>query len=179
MYSGLMRLTLCVGLLTMTSACDRYSPTGPSPFRPVANPSPTPTPTPTPIPVPVPPGGIPTTNISVGDVIHASVGLDDPICDPGQWDAHAPCKLFLVTPTKSGTLHLILTAIPPPAGSHLDFIDLMLFEGLSYLGIPQHYSERALSAAVVQGKTYTIRINSYPYLLPPPGTLDFELKTEM
>ncbi len=181
MCSGLMRLTLCLGLLTMTSACDRYSPTGPSPFRPVTNPSPSPAPTPTPNPnpVPVPPGGIPTTTISVGEVIHASIGLDDPICDPGQWDARAPCKLFHFTPTQSGTLHLMLTAMSLPSGSHLDVVDLMLFEGLYYVGVPQHYSERALSVPVVEGKTYTIRINSYPYLLPPPGNLDFELKTEM
>jgi hypothetical protein len=69
--------------------------------------------------------------------------------------------------------------VPLPAGSHLDFIDLMVFEGRSYIGVPQHYAERTLSAPVFEGKTYTIRINSYPYLLPPPGNLDFELKTEM
>lgn len=183
MCSGLLRLALCVGLLTMTSACDRYSPTGPSPFRPVANPTPiptpTPTPTPTPVPGPMPPGAIPKTVIDVGAVIHASIGPDDPVCDPGGWDARAPCKLFLLTPTQSGTLHLSLTTMPPPEGSHFDFVDLMLFEGLYYLGVSQHYSERVLSAPVAEGQTYTIRINSYPYLLPPPGTLDFELKTEM
>jgi len=41
------------------------------------------------------------------------------------------------------------------------------------------YSTRSVSAPVVEGRTYAIRINSYPYLLPPPGNLDFELKTEM
>lgn len=179
MCSSVMRLTLCVGLLTMTSACDRYrSPTGPSPFRPVVNPNPTPTPTPRPLPPPTP-SQIPTTMISVGDVIHTSIGPDDPICDPLHWDAQSPCKLFLITPAQNGALHVILTATPPPPVSGFDFIDILLFEGPSHAGAPLQYSTRSVSAPVVEGRTYLIRINSYPYLLPPPGNLDFELRTEM
>jgi len=179
MCSRLMRLTLCVGLLTMTSACDRYgSPTEPSPFRPVVNPTPTPTPTPPPLP-PTTPAHIPTTMISVGDVIQTSIGPGDPICDPGGWDARAPCKLFLLTAPRNGTLLVILTATPPPPVSGFDFIDILLFDGPSYTGAPLQYSTRSVSAPVVEGRTYAIRINSYPYLLPPPGNLDFELKTEM
>jgi len=179
MCSRLTRLTLCVGLLTMTSACDRYGPpTGPSPFRPVVNPTPTPPPTPRPLPPPTP-SQIQTTMISVGDVIQASIGPDDPICDPAHWDAQAPCKLFLLTAPRSGTLHVILTAPPLPPASSFDFIDILLFDGPSYTGAPLEYSTRSVSAPVVEGRTYAIRINSYPYLLPPPGNLDFELKTEM
>ena len=177
MCSGLMRTTLCVGLLAMTSACDRYgSPTGPSPFRPVVNPTPTPT---SPRLPPPTPSQIPTTMISVGDVIHASIGPGDPICDPAHWDAQAPCKLFLLTAPRNGTLHVILTAPPLPPASSLDFIDLMLYADPIYPGAPFEYSTRSLSASMVEGRTYVIRINSYPYLLPPPGNLDFELKTEM
>jgi hypothetical protein len=178
MCSGLMRLTLCVGLLTMTSACDQYHPqTGPSPFRPVVNPTPTPLPTPRPLPPPTPPQ-IPTTMISVGDVIHASIGPGDPICDPGGWDARAPCKLFLLTPLRNGTLNVTVTPTSPsPVPS--DVIDLMLFAEPFYGGAPFQYSTGSVSASVVEGRTYVIRINSYPYLLPPPGNLDFELKTEM
>ena len=179
MCSRLTRLTLCVGLLTMTSACDRYGPpTGPSPFRPAVNPTPTPPPTPRPLPPPTP-SQIQTTMISVGDVIQASIGPDDPICDPAHWDAQAPCKLFLLTAPRSGTLHVILTAPPLPPASSFDFIDILLFDGPSYTGAPLEYSTRSVSAPVVEGRTYAIRINSYPYLLPPPGNLDFELKTEM
>jgi len=179
MCSRLTRLTLCVGLLTMTSACDRYGPpTGPSPFRPVVNPTPTPPPTPRPLPPPTP-SQIQTTMISVGDVIQASIGPDDPICDPAHWDAQAPCKLFLLTAPSNGTLHVILTGPPLPPTSSLDVIDILLFDGPSYTGAPLQYSTRSVSAPVVEGRTYAIRINSYPYLLPPPGNLDFELKTEM
>ncbi len=177
MCSGLMRLTLCVGLLMMTSACDRYgSPTGPSAFRPAVNPSPTPTPTPVP---PSPPAQIPTMMISVGDVVHTSIGPDDPICDPAHWDANAPCKLLRLTAPTTGTLHVILTARPLPPTSNLDFIDVMIFADPFYTGAPFEYSTRSLSASVVEGRTYLIRVNSYPYLLPPPGNLDFELRTEM
>jgi hypothetical protein len=177
MCSRLTRLTLCVGLLTMASACDRYgSPTGPTPFRPVVNPTPTPTPPPLP---PTTPAQIPTTRISVGDVIQTSIGPEDPICDPAHWDAQAPCKLFLLTAPSNGTLHVILTGPPLPPTSSLDVIDILLFDGPSYTGAPLQYSTRSVSAPVVEGRTYAIRINSYPYLLPPPGNLDFELKTEM
>jgi hypothetical protein len=178
MCSGLMRLTLCVGLLTMTSACDQYHPpTGPSPFRPEVNPTPTPPPTPRPLPPPTP-SQIPTTIISVGAVIHASIGPGDPICDPSGWDARAPCKLFLLTPARDGTLNVTLTATSPSPLSS-DVVDLMLFAQPFYPGAPFQYSTGSVSAPVVEGRTYLIRINSYPYLLPPPGKLDFELKTEM
>ena len=76
-------------------------------------------------------------------------------------------------------MHVILTGPPLPPASSLDVIDVLLFEGPSYTGAPLQYSTRSVSAPVVEGRTYAIRINSYPYLLPPPGNLDFELKTEM
>jgi len=170
MCSWLMRLTLWVGLLTMASACDQYrSPTGPSFPQPVVNSSPS--------PLPMPLEGIPKTVISVGAVIHATIGPGDPICDRSGWDARAPCKLFLLTPSSTGTLNVMLTVTSPV--SSLDVIDLMLFAQPSYTGAPFEYSTGSVSATVVEGRTYLIRVNSYPYLLPPPGNLDFELRTEM
>jgi len=170
MCSWLMRLTLCVGLLTMASACDQYrSPTGPSFPQPVVNSSPS--------PFPMPLEEIPKTVISVGAVIHAPIGPGDPICDRSGWDARAPCKLFLLTPSSTGTLNVMLTVTSPV--SSVDVIDLMLFAQPSYTGAPFEYSTRSVSATVVEGRTYLIRVNSYPYLLPPPGNLDFELRTEM
>ena len=151
---------------------------GAKPLSPSREPDSDSPPTPRPLPPPTP-SQIPTTMISVGEVIHASIGTDDPICDPAHWDAQAPCKLFLLTAPRSGTLHVILTAPPLPPASSFDFIDILLFDGPSYTGAPLEYSTRSVSAPVVEGRTYAIRINSYPYLLPPPGNLDFELKTEM
>jgi len=120
---------------------------------------------------------IPKTVISVGAVIHATIGPGDPICDRSGWDARAPCKLFLLTPSSTGTLNVMLTVTSPV--SSVDVIDLMLFAQPSYTGAPFEYSTRSVSATVVEGRTYLIRVNSYPYLLPPPGNLDFELRTEM
>ena len=165
-----MRFTLCLGLLAMTG-CDHDEPsTFPSGLFPATNS--------TSMPVPQPTAQIPTTNIQVGDVVHGSIGPGDPICDPSGWDARAPCKRFLLTPSRDGTLKVTLTATSPfPVPS--DAIDLMLFAAPSFQGAPLEYSTRSVSASVIEGRTYEIRINSYPYLLTPPGNLDFELKTEM
>lgn|SRR5262245_21808819 len=174
MCSGLRRLTVWCGLLTMTCACDQSRPsTFPSLL---SKPAPAAAPTPTPLPVPSP--GIPRATIYVGDVIHMTIGPDDPICDPGGWDASAPCKLFLFTPPRNGTLSVTVTATSPSPVPR-DAIDLMLFAEPFYTGAPFEYSTGVLSARVIEGRTYVLRINSYPYLLPPPGHLDFELRAEM
>ena len=178
MCYGLMRLTLCLGILTTASACDGYHlPTGQSPFDRVSNSSPTPTPTPT--PVPMPPGAIPRTVINVGAIIHATIGTGDPICDPVGWDARAPCRLFVLTPSRNGTLKVTVTVTSPLSVPNRDVIDVMLSADPLYPGGPSEYSADAVSAPVLEDRTYLIRINSYPYLLAPPGNLDFELKTEM
>jgi hypothetical protein len=171
--SCLTRLALCIGLLTISSACDfGRPPTGPSGLQPVSAPN----------PLPAPPAAIPTTTIAVGEVIHASIDAGDSICDPAGWDARSPCKRFLVTPSMNGTLTVILTAaLTVPRN---DVIDVMLYRGTYTNGLLLRYSDgggtnQQLSAPVVEGQTYEIRINSYPYLLPPPGRIDFELRTEM
>ena len=76
-------------------------------------------------------------------------------------------------------MDVFLTVTSPSPVSSVDVIDLMLYASPSYTGAPFEYSAGFVSAAVVEGHTYAIRINSYPYLLPAPGNLDFELKTEM
>jgi len=77
-------------------------------------------------------------------------------------------------------LRVTLTANIPVSAPN-DVIDLMITPGTGPFGY--EYSgggvEQRLSLNVTAGVTYRIRVNSYPYLLPQPATVDFELRTEM
>src|SRR6185436_10157397 len=96
-------VSLLLGCLLLTTmACGGgvdSIPTAPGP-----NPPPT---------APPPAPSVPIIAISVGEVIHATVGIQDSVCDPTRWDATAPCKRFSIVATQDGTLHAILRPTPP------------------------------------------------------------------
>ena len=120
---------------------------------------------------------VPTTAVSIGEVIRTTIGLADPVCDPKGWDATAPCKRFLLVAPRDGVLTVILSAEIP--GTRSDVIDLMLISPSGPYAYSGGGAEQEVSTTVVGGNTYEIRVNSYPYLLPVPGNLEFELKIRM
>jgi hypothetical protein len=116
--------------------------------------------------------------IAVGDHIRDTIDRNDQVCDPAHWDANAPCKRFIVIVPTAGVLHATLTT--DLHGARPDAIDLMLIGGgkgiMDYSGGGE---EQHVSGSVIAGGTYEIRVNSYPYYLPQPGALTFELRTEL
>jgi hypothetical protein len=165
MSARVTRLVLSVALAAVTCGCDAD--------RSFLT-SPTTMPAPI-VPLPIPPQPV---SISVGELVRASITRGDPVCDPVHWDANAPCKVYsLVAPT-SGLLTVTLTTDIP--GSNPDVIDMMVTEVSSGMTLysPGGAVQR-LSLDVQAARRYEIRINSYPYLLPLPGALDFELRTEL
>ena len=128
-----------------------------------------------PPPVPSPPV-MQAVAIAVGEVVHGTIGITDPICDPSGWDATASCKLFEVVAPSDGTLHAILKTVVPQKRD--DGID-MLF---SCPGVPGGYSgggiEQRLSTSVSAGNRCSITIHFYPNSVLI-GSMEFELRTEM
>jgi|KBSSwiStaDraftv2_1062776.scaffolds.fasta_scaffold133208_2 hypothetical protein len=160
-------VSLLLGCLLLTTmACGGgvdSIPTAPGP-----NPPPT---------APPPAPSVPIIAISVGEVIHATVGIQDSVCDPTGWDATAPCKRFSIVATQDGTLHAILRPTPPLVAD--DVIDLLLScsnGGGDYSG---GGLEQRVSAAILKGQSCFITVNMYGYLRGGPGTLAFELRTEL
>jgi len=161
------RLVLSVALAVVTSACDADRAFLASPISPAPIVAPAPAPSP-----------VPSVSILAGQMVRATVSREDPVCDPAHWDANSPCKVYsLVAPT-SGLLTVTLTTDIP--GSNPDAIDMMVtpLPGGTTLYSPGGAVQR-LSLHVQAESRYEIRINSYPYLLPLPGALDFELRTEL
>ena len=173
----LSRLVLSIGLAAATSACDSAGrlPTSPTP---VATPQPAPTPPPNP-----PPTGVPSTGISVDQVLRTTVSVEDPVCDPQHWDARAPCKVFTLVVPRSGVLTVTVTILVPTLvpGSTADLLDLMVT--LLPDGPTEYVSGGAVqrvSLDAAEGRSYVIRINSYQYMFPSvPPAVEFELKTEL
>jgi len=159
------------------SACDSrdtpVSPT-PAPRPPVTAPAPAPV-----FPQgPIDSDNAPAITIAVGDHIRATIDRSDEVCDARHWDAQAPCKRFVLVVPTAGVLHATLTT--DLHGARPDAIDLMLIGGGT--GIIDYSSpgeEQHVSGSVIAGATYEVRVNSYPYYLPPPGALTFELRTEL
>jgi hypothetical protein len=127
---------------------------------------------------PVESGHAPAITIAVGDQIRATIDRSDEVCDPRHWDAQAPCKRFVLVAPTGGVLHA--TARIDLHGARPDAIDLMLIGGgtgiIDYSGGGE---EQHVSGSVIAGGTYEVRVNSYPYYLPAPGALTFELRTEL
>jgi hypothetical protein len=123
-------------------------------------------------------GNAPAITIAVGDQIVATIDRNDDVCDASHWDAHAPCKRFVLVVPAAGVLHATLTT--DLHGARTDAIDLMLIGGgkgiMDYSGGGE---EQHVSGSVIAGATYEVRVNSYPYYLPQPGALTFELRTEL
>ena len=123
-------------------------------------------------------GRIPVTSISVGEVVHASVGLEDPVCDPTGWDASAPCRRFGVVATRDGTLQVTMKATPPQPLD--DVIDLLLRcanGGSDYSGGGK---EQLVTAPVNSGQLCEITVNLYPsQMRMTSGSVAFELRAEM
>ena len=166
MRARVTRLVLSVALAVVMCACDHHDPFG--------------APTTLPPPIVAPPVAplVPRVSISVNQVVRATISRDDPVCDPAQWDANAPCKVYSLVAPATGLLTVTLTA--DFRGSTPDAIDMMLtpLPGGTTLYSPGGAVQR-LSLHVQAESRYEIRINSYPYLLPHPGALDFELRTEL
>jgi len=159
------------------SACDTsdtpISPT-PAPRPPVTSPAPGPG-----FPQgPIESGNAPATTIAVGDHIRATIDRNDEVCDAVHWDAQAPCKRFVLVVPAAGVLHATLTT--DLHGARTDAIDLMIIGGrkgiMDYSGGGE---EQHVSGSVIAGGIYEVRVNSYPYYLPAPGALTFELRTEL
>ena len=89
--------------------------------------------------------------------------INDPPCDPGGWDAQAPCRRIFYTPTTSGTLTLRVTW----TGS--SEIDLLLAGGYWK---PEGHEIRA-TIEVQSGREYEIILNSYYAPVP------FEITAEL
>jgi hypothetical protein len=88
----------------------------------------------------------------VGATIRGTVrGLP---CDPGGWDAAAPCQRISFTPLTSGVLELVLRWV----GDHS--LDLLISNGV-YIGSPTEPQEIRASTQVQAGSQYEIRIHSY------------------
>ena len=130
----------------------------------------TPSPAP-PAPTVPPPEAVPAREISIGEVVHASVTREDPICDPIHWDAHAPCKRFFVRATHSGTLRVRSTV------NSNDEYDTLLDcpTGGDYSGA----WNQVLTQQVSAGDSCFITINWYPYVASGSERLDFELTASL
>jgi hypothetical protein len=89
--------------------------------------------------------------------------INEPPCDPRGWDAEAPCRRILYTPTTSGTLTVRVTW----TGS--SEIDLLLASGYF---TPEGHEIRA-TMEVLAGRVYEIILNSYYEPVP------FEITSEL
>ena len=135
-----------------------------------------PTPNPSPGTPPSLPPTVPVTAIAIGELVHSTVGIEDPICDPAGWDASAPCKRFSVAATRDGVLEAVLIA--PSALGRDDIIDILLncpgAGDYSGGGVEQH-----VTAQVSSGQSCFITINMYPYVVRGSGSIAFDLRTEL
>ena len=167
MHPRLSLFLECLALVTMAIGCSPGgAPTAPTTFPTAASTLPTSS-----KPVPAP------TSISVGEVIHASVRLDDPICDPIGWDANARCKSFVIIAPADGTLTVLLDALN--LGPQTDIIDLLLCSpGCALKAYSGGGTEQRVRMPIVRDKPYEITVHLYPS--PPwPQALEFTLRTEM
>lgn len=168
-------VVLVVACSMAVSACDSSTPISPTPAAkpPVTSPTPGPGAFGS---GPLESGTAPATTIAAGDRVTATIGRDDAVCDPGHWDANAPCKRFIVVVSTPGVLRATLTT--DLHGARPDAIDLMLLGDRSIMDYSGGGEEQQVSGSVSAGGIYELRVNSYPYYLPLPGTLTFELRTE-
>jgi hypothetical protein len=169
-------VVLVAACAMVASACDsRDTPVSPTPApRPPAT---APAPGPGFPAGPVESGNAPAITIAVGDRIRATIDRSDEVCDARHWDAQAPCKRFVLVVPTAGVLHATLTT--DLHGARPDAIDLMLIAGPGIIDYSSPGEEQHVSGSVIAGATYELRVNSYPYYLPPPGALTFELRTEL
>ncbi len=107
--------------------------------------------------------------IVLGSTIHAMVDWSMPPCDPIRWDAQAPCRRFEFTAPFSGTLVL---SISWAGGSELD---ATMVRNDDYIATSTSVGLEtvAMSAFVMAGVTYEIRVNSYY------GSQVFDLRADL
>jgi len=101
---------------------------------------------------------LPLDTIVVGSAIQTTVQAGDAPCDPIRWDARAPCKRFLFTAPRTGTLSILVAWSGQP---ELDATLVTLSD--SYLAISEELAPRMveLSGPVAAGETYEVRVNAY------------------
>lgn len=147
---------VAIGLGLTVAACSSGSYTAP-PNSPSRLPSPAPT----------PPRlfafAEPYTSITLGDVVHARVGADDPVCD--QWH----CQYFRVTVPRDGRLEVVMTFIR----GNLD-VSVTDSAGRESWDPRPLLPDVRVSVQATGGATYQIAIWEYEF----PG-VEFELRSSL
>jgi hypothetical protein len=96
-------------------------------------------------------------SIVLGATIRSTVEANFPACDPN-WDALAPCRVFLFTAPRTGRLTLSITWFGEPS------LDATLVTDTgTYVATSTESGEGMilLDGFVEAGRTYEIRVNSY------------------
>jgi hypothetical protein len=96
--------------------------------------------------------------IVLGATIHSTVDAAAPPCDPGGWDAAAPCRRFQFIAPASGQLAISITWMgAPPLDATMVTANGTYLAWSTESGI----DEIRLQANVEAGEFYEIRVNSY------------------
>lgn len=112
---------------------------------------------------------LPDAVLTLGVPILGTVQAGAPPCDPGGWDANAPCRRFRFIAPATGTLRVVLTWEGEPELDAVLVVDGGYVASSDVTGVEQF----RLEAPVVKGTEYELRVNSYY------GTQEFELKADL